>query len=157
MFAGPSQSFADSKLYPGLMCQRWNESGDPSTYLHFGSRFNPSTTQTARFDCPGIRDRAADIQGSKVTVVDRNPNDDVCVQVVGAERVGGGFAAIFGPKVCTISGWQSNSAVMLRTGGLSNLTGNMHMFLSVSNIPTSYSGADSGVVSYSFTEYNGTD
>lgn len=158
LLAGPSTSFADFKTYAGSECERFDENVDPATYLNGSGRFNPSTTSILRMDCPAVHDRYGNISRTWIRVVDQNPADSVCARMVAVRNIGMAFVQVNGPVECTPpalnspKAWQLNTTIPIFPANT-----DMHYYHSVYNIPKSYFGRDSGVVSYQVTETNGFD
>lgn len=157
MFGGVTQSFADHKSYAASECERWNERGDPETYLSWSRRFNPSTTQKLRLDCPSVKDRYANVASSWIRVIDRSPIDRVCARFVAFRQFGSSSVARQGPARCTGIGFNSTGPIQLNTGGLAGVPWDAHYYHSVYSIPKRWAGRDSGVVTYFVNEFNGND
>ena len=157
LFGGISPSYADFKTYAASECVRWNESADPDSYLNFSRRYNPSTDKRLFLDCPAVHDRYANVAASWIRVIDRNPTDRICAQLVAFWHIGGvpGFKAT--PWQCTTNAWNSPNSVQLNTGGLTGVPSDAHYYFSVQAVPRRYQGNDSGVVTYFVNEVNGLD
>jgi hypothetical protein len=151
-FAGVRQaSAADSKVFAGANCVRWNETVDPRSFISYSRRFNPSGKRL-RLDCQAVKDNFNGISSSWIRVIDRSPIDQVCVRIAAVRQSGSSFLARLGTNRCTSKAFNSTSAVQLNTGALNSVWGDAHYYVSVNAVPASYFGRASGVVSYLITE-----
>ena len=144
-----NQGFADDqKVYPGSLGVRW-DGADPSYY--FSSIGNPSSTEWLKVDLPVINDDLGnDIGYSNVRVLDRNYSYNVSCSLNSVYWNGSGFSGYFGPK--TYSSGSSDYLQYLYTGGVGGGTYSYHEYFSC-EIPPSYNGNQSYIVSYYVDEY----
>lgn len=160
LFGGVSPSYADFKTYPGSECVRWNENVDPASYLFFSQRFNPSTSRVLFLDCLADHDRAkggVGVASSWIRVIDQNPTDRICAQLVGFSHIGASVFIRLTPFQCTSVAGASPDSVELNTGGLSGVPFDAHYYFSVQAVPRRSGDRDSGVVTYFVNEFSVAD
>jgi hypothetical protein len=144
-------AFADTKIYPGSMCVRWNSS-QPVPILDFSSINNPSITAWLYVDCPYINN-GLKTSSAWVKVIDQNSNLNVrCSQ--------NNVYLKYDSYTLKTSWWgwwgapKSSSGAKYAVQHLSwGVLGNnklSHGYLSCS-IPPVFSGKRSAIVSYSVT------
>jgi hypothetical protein len=138
-------AFADTKIYPGSMCVRWNAS-QPVPTLNFSSINNPSSTAWLNVDCPFINN-GLKTSSAWVKVIDQNYNLNVSCSQNNAYLYQTTWYGWWGARRSS-SG--TNAAAQHLSWGVLGNNKLSHGYLSCS-IPPVFSGKRSAIVSYSVT------
>ncbi len=134
----------DGKVYPGSMGVRWNSS-DPFPALNASAIHNPSSAQWLRLDLPAVHDQIGKtIKSGWVKVIDRHYSLDVRCSLNAVVRSGSSFTGWWGPFQ-----FSAGSGTATQTLNIPALGSNSqaHYYFSC-HIPPTYSGNQSGIVSY---------
>jgi len=140
---------ADSKIYPGEMC---NPSVDDSQVAHFWGRLKNNSGVTRNFECPVVRDQIDEpITVSDAWVINQNPNQNLSCTIGMLLPLSGGTngaSGYFSTRSTAVVG--SSPQLLPPFGGLGHLVGGYAVM--ICSVPGLFGGQQSGVVSYHINE-----
>jgi hypothetical protein len=138
-------ALADTKIYPGSMCVRWN-SGQPVPTLNNSAIFNNSNSWLY-VDCPFIM-KGTRTFSSWVKLADRNFNANVCCTQAHRYQSGATYFGWTGPQRCTNG---TSTFPYTYFNGPLFANANTHGYFSCS-VPPRYGNFLSGIHSYKVTD-----